>query len=451
MNTSSPSRSAASPVVRFAPSPTGLLHVGNARMALMNALYAKKTGGRFVLRLDDTDKERSTEAFAAAIEEDLAWLGLAWDAIERQSARMARYEEALGALKAAGRVYACYETAEELDYMRKRLRAQGRPPVYAPGVITVSDADKAARAPHWRFKLEPGTVAFDDLVRGPVTFDAANLSDPVVVREDGTFLYMLPSAIDDADFAVTHVVRGEDHVTNSAVQIQMFEALGARPPAFAHVPLLTDISGAGLSKRLGSITLKSLRESGIEPLALASYLARLGTSHDIGLASGLDALAAEFDFADVGRGTPKFDPDQLSRLNAQLLHDLPFGDVAPRLAALGIDGADAPLWEAVRGNLSGLADVAVWRDVCYGQAVPVIEDAAFVSAAAEILPTGPWDQETWKAWTDAVKAATGAKGKALFMPLRLALTGLDHGPELKALLPLIGREKASSRLKGETA
>lgn len=434
--------------VRFAPSPTGWLHVGNARMALINALFAAKTGGRFLLRLDDTDSERSTAAFADAIEEDLAWLGLAWDGVERQSTRMDRYAEALAALKADGRVYACYETAEELDYMRKRLRAQGKPPVYTPGVIAVDEAEKAARAPHWRFKLAPGAIAFDDLVRGPVHFEADKLSDPVVVREDGTFLYMLPSAVDDADFAVTHVVRGEDHVTNSAVQIQMFEALGATPPAFAHVPLLTDISGAGLSKRLGSITVRSLRDDGIEPLALASYLARLGTAHDIDLADGLAALAAEFDFADIGRGTPKFDPEHLARLNAQLLHGLDFAAVADDLAGLGLTHADAAFWNAVRGNLDRIGDAAVWHDVCFGAIAPAIEDAAFAAAAADLLPPEPWDETTWRSWTGAVKEKTGAKGKALFMPLRLALTGLDHGPELKTLLPLIGRETVLERLGG---
>lgn len=434
--------------VRFAPSPTGLLHVGNARMALINALFAKKTGGRFVLRLDDTDAERSTEAYAEAIQQDLAWLGLAWDGVERQSARMDRYVEALEGLKAAGRVYACYETAEELDYMRKRLRAQGKPPIYTPGVISIDEAEKANRTPHWRFKLTPGTIAFDDLVRGAVHFEADKLSDPVVVRADGSFLYMLPSAVDDADFGVTHVVRGEDHVTNSAVQIQMFQALGAAPPAFAHVPLLTDISGAGLSKRLGSITLQSLRDDGIEPLALASYLARLGSAHDIDLAGGLGDLASEFDFADIGRGTPKFDPDQLARLNAQLLHGLDVNAVAARLAALGVAPVGAAFWNAVRGNLTRLADAATWHEVCFGAIDPVIEDTAFATAAAELLPPEPWDDTTWQAWTGAVKVKTGAKGKALFMPLRKALTGLDHGPELKTLLPLIGRQRALARLAG---
>lgn len=439
------------PIVRFAPSPTGHLHVGNARMALMNALFATRTGGRFLLRLDDTDAERSTTAFADAIQEDLAWLGMQWDAVERQSGRMDRYAEVLEDLKASGRVYPCFESAEELDYMRKRLRAQGKPPVYTPGIITVDDADKAARTPHWRFKLEAGEIAFDDLVRGAVSFDAEKLSDPVVVREDGSFLYMLPSAVDDADFKVSHVVRGEDHVTNSAVQIQMFLALGATPPAFAHTPLLTDISGAGLSKRLGSITLASMREDGVEPLALASYLARLGTSHDIELADDMAALAGEFDFAHINRGTPKFDPAQLTRLNAQLLHGLSFDDVADRLSALNLTHADAAFWDAVRGNVERIGDSVMWHDVCFGTVTPVIEDADFAAAASALLPPEPWDDTTWKTWTTAVKEETGAKGKGLFMPLRLALTGVDHGPELRAMLPLIGRDKALARLAGGAA
>ena len=333
---------------RFAPSPTGFLHVGNARLALINWLAAKHMGGRYVLRLDDTDAERSTAAFADAIQTDLAWLGLDWDSVEKQSDRLDAYGAAFDVLQAAGRVYACYETSEELDYMRKRLRSRGLPPIYTPP----SDEKQQSfidegRTAHWRFKLIPGTIAFDDLVRGSVSFDAEKLSDPVVKREDGTWLYMLPSAVDDADLGITHVVRGEDHVANTALQVQMFEALGKPVPTFAHLPLMTDIDGGGLSKRLGSLALQDLRADGVEPLAMASYLAHLGTSDDIKAEADLDALVASFDFAHFSRATPKFDPAQLMRVNAQVLHGTDFAAVQGRIPA----GVNEALWLAVRANV----------------------------------------------------------------------------------------------------
>ena len=433
---------------RFAPSPTGFLHVGNARLALINWLAAKRMGGRFVLRLDDTDKARSSEEYADAIRADLAWLGLDWDAEEKQSDRLAAYDAAFDALKASGRVYECYETPEELDYMRKRLRARGLPPIYTPpSAEKLQSYIDEGRAAHWRFKLEAGTIAFDDLVRGPVAFEADKLSDPVIRREDGSWLYMLPSAVDDADMGITHVVRGEDHVANTALQAQMFEALGKPVPTFAHLPLMTDIEGGGLSKRLGSLALKDLREEGIEPLALASYLAHLGTSDDIKAEADMRALIDAFDFAHFSRATPKFDPAQLDRLNAQVLHATAFEDVRDHLP----QDVTAQLWNAVRANLARVRDVETWHAIANGETDPVIadEDADFLAAAADLLPDGPWDEDTWGQWTKAVKDQSGRKGKGLFMPLRQALTGLDHGPELKAYLPLIGRDRAYKRLKGE--
>ncbi len=438
--------------VRFAPSPTGLLHVGNARMALVNWLYARHAGGRFILRLDDTDAERSTVEYASAIEEDLKWLGLDWDGVEKQSARLKAYDAAFDKLKALGRVYACYETAEELDYMRKRLRAQNKAPIYHPPADDKLKAHEAeGRTPHWRFRLADGDIAWEDLVRGSVHFETKNLSDPVVRRADGSWLYMLPSSVDDMDMAITHVVRGEDHVANTALQVQMFEALGGKIPAFAHLPLLTDLEGGGLSKRLGSLSLQDLREDGIEPMALASYLAHLGTSDDIILAASLDALVDGFEFSHFGRGTPKFDARQLARLNAQALHAMTYPEAAERLKAHAIIGVDEALWLAVRENLEGLNDAKTWLAVAYGEVTPEIatDDADFITATSDLLPPEPWNTETWGAWTAAVKEATGRKGKTLFMPLRLALTGLDHGPELKALLPLIGHERALKRLSGE--
>jgi glutamyl-tRNA synthetase len=439
---------------RFAPSPTGLQHVGNIRTALINWLFARREGGHFLLRIDDTDRERSREEFARAIEEDLRWLGLTWDSRARQADRLAVYQAAADRLRASGRLYPAYETPEELEYKRKRQLARGRPPIYDRASLHLSEDDRRrleaeGRRPHWRFLLDAEKVGWDDLVRGRVEMQADHMSDPVVVRADGTFPYMLPSTIDDMDFGITHVIRGEDHVANTAVQIQMFRALGAEPPAFAHLPRLTDISGQGLSKRLGSMPVRGLREAGIEAMALNCYLARLGTGDPAQVRLSLEALASEFDITRYGRAMPKLDEGQLQHLNQQMLHESPYEAVAPRLAALGLKRADRAFWEAVRPNLHRLADARFWYDVCFGEVVPVIDDQEFALSAARLLPPEPWNEATWDTWTRAVKADTGRKGKELFLPLRLALTGRPHGPELRALLPLIGRAAAEHRLRGK--
>ncbi len=443
------------PIVRFAPSPTGRLHIGNARTALYNGLFARREAGTFILRFDDTDLERSKREFADAIETDLAWLGIPPDIVVRQSERFALYDEVAERLRVSGRLYACYETQDELEFRRKRQLSRGLPPVYDRAALKLSDEDRIrleaeGRRPHWRFLLDHETVAWNDLVRGASHVDCGSLSDPVLVREDGTYLYTLPSVADDIDLAVTHVVRGEDHVTNTAVQIQIFRALGSVPPIFAHHNLLTTASGEGLSKRLGHLSLASLREAGLEPQAVASLAILVGSAEQVRPVADGDELARLIDFAHVSRAPAKFDEHELESLNARLVHDLPHSAVADRLAALGIGGGEA-FWLAIRGNLTKVADAAQWWPVVGGALAPVIEDRAFIAKAAETLPAEPWDAATWKAWTDQVKAATGAKGRALYMPLRLALTGLDHGPELAALLPLMGRERALARLSGETA
>lgn len=438
--------------VRFAPSPTGHLHVGNVRTALLNWLCARKAGGRFLLRFDDTDAERSREDYVTAIREDLRWLGLDWDGEARQSARTSFYDAAAEALRAAGRLYPCYETPEELEFKRKMQLARHQPPVYDRAALGLSDTDKAkleagGRRPHWRFKLETAEpVRWHDLVRGDSHFDMASLSDPVLIREDGSYLYMLPSVVDDIGMAITHVIRGEDHVTNSAVQVQLFQALGASPPAFAHVALLAGAEGEGLSKRLGSRGVGWFRDQGVEPLAVLCVLARLGTSDAIEPFTDYQSLIDGFDISHFGRATAKFDSDDVLALNARILHQLPFDAVKARLP-----GVDEKLWEAVKANVTVAAGAQDWRRIVEGPVVPVIDDAAFAQTAARLLPPGALDQDSWKTWTQAVKDATGRKGKALFMPLRLALTGLDHGPELAGLLPLIGREKALARLEGRTA
>lgn len=442
-------------LVRFAPSPTGLLHVGNARTALLNYLFARKEGARFLLRIDDTDIERSKPEFEAAIVEDLGWLGIAHDLFARQVERADIHRAAAEKLKAGGRLYPAYESAAELDRKRKRLIAAHKPPVYDRAALALTAEARAkleaeGRRPHWRFKLSQSKVTWRDLLRGEVEIDTATLSDPVLIREDGSYLYTLPSVADDIDFAVTHIIRGEDHVTNTAAQIEIFEALGADVPAFAHFPLLVGEGGEALSKRLGSLSLRSLREDGIEALALDCYLAKTGTSDPVEAKPSLDALAQDFAFAKIGRAPAHFVSAELAALNGKLLHALPYEAVAARLAALGVGGG-AAFWEAVRPNLARLTDAAaLWRVVA-GPVTPVLEDADFAAKAAALLPPEPWDETTWGAWTTALSAASGAKGRALFHPLRLALTACEHGPELKKLLPLIGRARTVARLNGETA
>lgn len=438
--------------VRFAPSPTGLLHIGNIRTALVNWLFARRAGGTFLLRLDDTDVERSDAAFAAAIERDLEWLGLHWDRFARQSDRMARYAEAAETLKAAGRLYPAYETEDELALKRKLARARHLPPVYDRAALRLTDADRARleaedRRPHWRFRLDHQPTEWHDRIRGSVSIDAATLSDPVLLRADGVPLYTLSSVVDDIDFGITDVIRGEDHVTNTVTQIQIFEALGAQPPAFAHLALLVGKGGEGLSKREGALSVESLRDSGIEPMAVNSLLARLGTAHAVEPHLTLDELAAGFDLSDFGRAPAHFDPDELKALNAKLLHHMPFASVAGRLP----DGASETFWLAVRGNVASVAEAAGWWRVVQGPVQPVIEDAELTTGAADLLPADAFDPDTWGAWTRAVAAATGRKGRALFHPLRLALTGREHGPEMRNLLPLIGPERARARLLGKTA
>jgi glutamyl-tRNA synthetase len=444
-----------STIVRFAPSPTGLLHVGNARTAVLNWLFAKKTGGKFFLRIDDTDIARSTKEFEAAILEDMAWLGLTHDIFARQTERAAQHHAAAEKLKASGHLYPAYETADELDRRRKRQLAAHKAPVYDRAALKLTAGDRAkleaeGRKPHWRFKLSQSKVKWHDAIRGDVEIDTAHLSDPVLIREDGSFLYTLPSVVDDVDYAITHIIRGEDHVTNTAAQIEIFAALGAPIPVFGHFPLLVGAGGEALSKRLGSLSLRSLREDGIEPLAFDCYIAKTGTSDAIEIRSSLDALAADLDFAKIGRAPAHYDPKELEGLNAKLLHATAYADVAARLAALNIGGGEA-FWDAVKPNLTKLAEACDLWTLVQGPVNPVLENPAELATAATLLPEEPWDETTWNSWTKAVSAATGAKGRALYHPLRLALTAREHGPELKKLLPLIGRAKTLARLKGTPA
>lgn len=453
------------PIVRFAPSPTGLIHIGNVRTALLNWLFARKEGGRFILRFDDTDTERSKESYVEAIREDLGWLGLKWDEEVRQSGRLARYDELAQKLKDAGLLYPCYETADELDRRRKRQMARGLPPIYDRAALKMTDEERQAfeaegRAPHWRFKLpnsgddlvpKPTHVSWDDMIRGQVTVDLGSLSDPVLIRADGSYLYTFCSVVDDAEMGITHIVRGEDHVTNTGVQVALFEAIGASPPQFGHHSLLVGADGKVLSKRLGDLSIAGMRESGLEALAVACHAALIGTSDAIEPHRSMDELAALFDPAKISMAPARFDLAELAGLNAKLLHILDYSDVSERLEAMGVGGGE-DFWLAVRGNLETLGDAADWWGIVSEQIeLSLGEDADFLTAAAAELPAEPWDDTVWDQWMKAVKARTGAKGRALFHPLRLALTGREKGPELKPLLPLIGRDEVLRRLGAQDA
>ena len=440
--------------VRFAPSPTGNLHVGNLRTALVNYLFARRANGHFMLRIDDTDTERSTPEFEASIRADLTWMGMGWDSEDRQSQRLERYDEALRRLVSDGRAYACYETQEELALKRKAQLSAGRPPVYDRAALKLTDAQKAqfdaeGRRPHWRFLLEHDEVAWTDMVRGEVSYHMSSLSDPVLMREDGRVIYTMASVVDDIDHEITHIIRGEDHVTNSAAQIQLFEALGGTAPVMGHVALLAGADGEGLSKRLGSLSIGQLRDEGTEPEALASLLARIGTADPVVACADMAAIIEGFDLSRFGRATAKFDPAELTQINVKIVQQRGFGDVAGRLASLDVGGGEA-FWLAVRDNISTVEEAAQWWRVCTAPLAPVIETAEVTAAAAACLPDGDL-AGVWGAWTKSVSEATGAKGRGLFMPIRLALTGQERGPEIGPLLPFIGRERILARLRGETA
>lgn len=435
---------------RFAPSPTGHLHIGNIRTALHNWMWAKKTGGAFILRIDDTDAERSREEYVTGIRADLAWLGLAPDAEYRQSERSALYEAAFERLRDAGRVYPCYETTQELDLKRKIALGRGLPPVYDRAALNLNEAERAdlegqGLKPHWRFKLDHDeAIAWEDLIRGPQKFEAASLSDPVIRRADGSWLYMLPSAIDDVDMGITHVVRGEDHVSNTAVQLQMFTALGSTPPAFAHEALLTGAEGK-LSKRLGSLGVNELREKHILPQAIVALLARLGTSDPVEPLHDRAALLDSFDFARFGRAPARFSEEDLERINRQLVHTTDHALVADQLPP----EIDEAIWHAIRPNIAHLGEVGDYWRIITGPVdapAPEPEDAPYLAEARTVLEQLEFGATAWKDWTEALKASTGRKGKPLFLPLRRALTGMDHGPDMAELLPLIGKDRALKRL-----
>ncbi|MEM9435874.1 MAG: glutamate--tRNA ligase [Pseudomonadota bacterium] len=430
-------------ITRFAPSPTGYLHIGNLRPALMNFLIAKKAGGQFILRIDDTDPERSKQEYVDAIFTDLEWLGLSWDRVEYQSKRLDHYAEAADKMRRMERLYEAFETPTELDLKRKKQLNMGKPPVYDRSALVLSDEEKDAlrqeRPGHWRFKLDWERIEWADGILGEISIDAASVSDPVLIRGDGQVLYTLASVVDDTDMGITHVVRGSDHVTNTATQIQMIQALGFEPPVFAHHSLLTGPQGEALSKRLGTLSLRDLRDNGVQPFALLSLMARLGSSDPVELRTSLDDLAEAFELANFGSAPTKFDAEDLYPLTARYLHDLPYADVADAISEVGVpDGHAEAFWTAIHENVTTLHDLRKWWELLRDGAEPLIdaEDHEFVTQAMALLPEER-TVDTWNAWTTAVKEATGRKGKGLFQPLRKALTGQTSGPEMGALLPLM--------------
>lgn len=448
--------------LRFAPSPTGNIHIGNARTALVNWLYAQQQGGEFVLRFDNTDRERSKQEYADNIAKDLRWLGIKPDRIEYQARRADAHEAATNFLKQRGLLYACYETPDELDRKRKRQQARGLPPVYDRTGYGLTEEERKefeaeGRKPHWRFLLpnhdgnpfstRRTEVHWEDLIRGSQTVDLASMSDPVLVREDGTWLYTLPSVVDDIEFGITHIIRGDDHVTNTGVQIALFEALGATPPGFGHHNLLTTASGEGLSKRLGSLSISSLREDGYEPMAVACLAVLIGAAGSVDALPDMDALQERFDIASIGKSAAKFDVSELDALNRKLVHHLDWAQVADRFEQGALGPQPEPFWNIIRENI-GKVDEAPgwWQRIESAEPEVADEDRDYIVQALEMLPDGDFDEATWGTWTSALKEKTGRKGKPLFMPLRKALTGMEHGPDMAALLPLIGRERTTARL-----
>ncbi len=440
---------------RFAPSPTGYLHVGNIRTAIVSWLFARSENGKFILRIDDTDIERSKPEYTEAIKEDLKWLGLDWDTIKFQSKRIEQYENVKKKLIEIGRLYPCYESQEELEMKKKIMLNRNLPPIYDRASLKLSEEKKKELEeqgikPHWRFLIDKEDIIWDDKIRGRLHFKASNISDPVLIRGDGSMTYTIATVWDDIEFGVTDVVRGEDHVTNSAVHIQIFKALGAIPPSFAHLSLLNSKSGE-ISKRIGGFDIRTLRENGIEPMAINSFLAKIGTSDPVEFRSSLQELIKEFSIKKFNKSPVNYDIAELERINAKLIHSLKYVEVKSKLSEMGLDGIDENFWEAVRPNISCLKEVELWRKICRDIIEPVVKEKEFTNIAAGLFPEGAITTDTWDEWIAKVKEKTGKVGKNLFMPLRKALTGMEHGPELKYMLPLIERAKIVSRLKGEKA
>lgn len=442
-------------VTRFAPSPTGLLHVGNIRTALVAWLNARASGGRFILRIDDTDSVRSSVEYIEAIKEDLSWLGITWDTCFLQSERMERYEKAKQELIETGRLYPCYETPEELEIKRKTLLSRNLPPIYDRASLHLTESEKgklesAGIKPHWRFLLQGNKICFSDRVRGAIEFYTNKLSDPILIRADGTMTYAIASVVDDIEFGITDIVRGEDHISNSAIHTQMFEALGSVAPHFAHISLLKSKEGE-MSKRVGGFDIRSIREKGIDPMAINSFLAKLGTSEAPESPFTMESLIDQFSLGKFGKSAANYEYLDLERVNRKLLHVAKYDDVKDKLITLGMLDVDETFWQSVQLNITTLQDVKIWHDICKAVVKPVIIDSDFTAAIVELLPESEFSNDTWDLWIKRIKQETGKASKDLFLPIRLALTGMDNGPELQNLLPLLGRNKVIARLSGIAA
>jgi glutamyl-tRNA synthetase len=438
-------------ITRFAPSPTGMLHVGNARTAIVNFLFAKASGGKFMLRIDDTDLERSKEEYVDGIKKDLAWLGFEWDIFARQSERFERYNDIRDDLIKAGRLYECFETSEELETKRKLQLSSGRPPIYDRASLRLTSDQKQSylsqgRKPHYRFLLNSGDIKWHDMIRGEIKFDSAHLSDPILIREDGTMTYMISSTIDDIDFKISHVVRGEDHITNTALQIQLFEAIGSTPPQFGHLALITT-KDEKISKRIGGFDLKSLREdAGIEAMAINSLFSTLGSSMQIAPVNNLNEIIKNFDITKFSRNAANYSFEDLERINHKIVSNMEYSDVSQRLEQENLGALSKEFWLAIRPNLNHISDAKIWWDICHSHIKSENLDINFLNTSCNLLPPGEINHDTWSVWTKSISEQTGKKGRELFMPLRVALTGMDHGPEMSHILPLIGREKVTERL-----
>jgi glutamyl-tRNA synthetase len=438
-------------ITRFAPSPTGMLHVGNARTAIVNYLFAKANGGKFMLRIDDTDLGRSKEEYVDAIKQDLTWLGFQWDIFARQSERFERYNNVRDELIKAGRLYECFETSEELETKRKLQLSSGRPPIYDRAALKLTQMQKDAyikegRKAHYRFRLQDGDIKWSDMVRGEIKFDSTNLSDPILIREDGTMTYMISSTVDDIDFKISHVIRGEDHITNTALQIQLFEAMNSSPPQFGHLALITT-KEEKISKRIGGFDLKSLREeSGIEPMAINSLFSALGSSMQVVAHESLNEIVKSFDISKFSRNAANYSFDDLERLNHKIVSNFEYSEVRERLKMVGLKELSEDFWIGIRANLDNINDAKIWWNICHAAISTKNLDKEFLKVAHDLLPEGEITPETWSVWTKLISLETGKKGKELFMPLRMALTGMDHGPEMSAILPLVGMEKVKERL-----
>ena len=438
-------------ITRFAPSPTGLLHLGNIRTALINWLYARTHNGKFILRIDDTDQERSKDEYISKIKYDLEWLGIDYDDTFNQSSRFERYREQFEKLKADGRIYPCYETPEELERKRKLQMASGGKQVYDRSSLSLTDEEKRSyeddgRKPHWRFLLQTERLKWNDLLKGELDIDLTSLSDPVLFREDGVPLYTFSSAVDDIDYNITNVIRGDDHTSNTAVQIEIINAIDKNRITFAHHALLKASSGDKLSKRDNVISIDSFRKSNLEPLAILSLLATIGTSQSIELKDSLHQIISEFKLETISTSPGRIEIDVLNALNKKQVQKLNFDEVSERLKNIN-EKIDEKFWNTIRSNLETVEGVKQWSDIVFDSKLIEAEDKEYIKSAMELIPDDPWDENTWELWTSAIKEKTGRKGKELFLPLREAFTGMSHGPEMKLLIQLIGREKILERVK----